>query len=113
MEHTSSAKITEALKLLEEAASQKKDELKGVMTDKYTHLKQLIMEGEGSLIQSLVEAKKQAGDAVCHAREVGVDKAREMAHDVDARVHGNPWPYVAGSATVGLLLGLLLGRNNK
>lgn len=113
MEHTSSAKISQALNLLEEAALQKKDELKEVMTDKYTHLKQIIVEGEGSLLQSLVDAKKQAGQAVCHAREVGVDKAKELAHDVDDKVHGNPWPYIAGSATVGLLLGLLLGRNNK
>jgi len=113
MQHTSSEKISEALKLLEEAAVQKKDELQGVMTDKYTHLKQFILESEGSLMQSLGDAKNKAGEAVCHARDVGVDKARELAHDVDAKVHSNPWPYLAGTATFGLLLGLFLGRNNK
>jgi len=39
MEHTSNEKISEALKLLEDAAKQKKDELKSVMSDKYTHLR--------------------------------------------------------------------------
>ena len=39
MEHSSSENIAEALKLLEEAAKQKKDELRAVMSDKYTHLR--------------------------------------------------------------------------
>lgn len=113
MEHTSSAKISEALKLLEEAATQKRDDLKSVMADKYTHLKNVILESEGSLVQSLSDVRKQASEVVTHAKDVGVDKARELAHDMDQKVHTNPWPYLAGSATVGLLLGFLLSRNQK
>ena len=111
MEHTSSEKISEALKLLEEAAQQKKDELKSVMSDKYTHLKSVIVEAESSLGKSLSDAKKRAVEAAAHAKDVGVEKAREIAHDVDANVHQNPWAYIGGTAVVGLLLGYILGRN--
>ena len=60
MEHTSSEKILEALKLLEEAATQKKDELKIVMADKYAHLRSVIVEVESSLVKSLSDTGKRA-----------------------------------------------------
>ena len=113
MKHTSSEKILEALKLLEEAATQKKDELKSVMSDKYAHLRSVIVETESSLVKSLSDVRKHAVEAAAHAKDVGVEKAREIAGDVDKQVHRNPWPYVAGTAAVGLLLGYILGRNRK
>ena len=113
MEHTSSENIAEALKLLEEAAKQKKDELKHLMSDKYTHLRHMLIETEGSLVKSLSEAKQHAVDAAVHAKDVSVEKACEIAHDVDKHVHQNPWPYLAGTAAVGVLLGFVLGRSRK
>ena len=113
MEHTSSEKIADALKLLEEAAKQKKDELKSAMSDKYTHLRSVILGTESSLAQSLSDAKKHAIEAATHAKDVGIEKAREIAGDVDKHVHRNPWQYIAGTAAIGLLLGYILGRNRK
>jgi ElaB/YqjD/DUF883 family membrane-anchored ribosome-binding protein len=113
MEHTSSENIAEALKLLEEAAKQKKDEFRTGLSDKYTNLRSAIMESESSLMKSLGNAKDHALHAAAHAKEVGVEKAREIAHDVDKSVHQNPWPYIAGAAAVGVLLGFILGRNRK
>ena len=104
MEHTSSEKIAEALKLLEEAAQQKKSELKSAMSDKYTHLKSVIVEAESSLAKSLAEARKHAIEVAVHAKDVSVEKAREIANDVDKNVHQNPWAYIGGTAVVGLLL---------
>ena len=113
MEHTSSEKISEALKLLEEAAVQKKDELKSVMSDKYTHLRNVIVETESGLVKSLSTAGRHAVEAAAHAKDVSVEKAREIAGDVDKHVHRNPWPYIGGTAAIGLLLGYILGRNRK
>lgn len=110
---TSSENIAEALKLLEEAAKLKKDELKCVMSDKYTHLKNVIVEAEGSLVKSLSAAKTHAIEVAAHAKEVGVEKAKEIACDVDESVHRNPWTYIGGTAVVGLLLGYVLGRGRK
>lgn len=113
MEHTSSEKISEALKLLDEAAKQKKDELRTLMSDKYAHLRDVIVETESTLVKSLSDAGKHAVHAATHARDVGVEKARELAGDVDKHVHHNPWQYIAGTAAVGLLFGYILGRNRK
>jgi ElaB/YqjD/DUF883 family membrane-anchored ribosome-binding protein len=111
--NTSNESIAEALSLLEEAAKQKKDELKGVMANKYASLKGLVLETESSLVKSITDAGRHAVDTATHARDVGVEKAREVACDVDKHVHQNPWPYVGGAAAISLLLGYLLGRNRN
>jgi len=110
---TGNENIAEALRLLEEAAIQKKDELRTVMSDKYSHLKNLIMENESSLVKSLSDAKKHAAEAAAHAKDVSVEKARELAGDVDKSVHRNPWPFIGGAAVISLLFGYILGRNPK
>lgn len=111
--NTSSENIAEALELLEEAAEQKKDELKSVMSDKYLHLKGMIMETENGFVKTLNEVKTHAVHAVMHAKEVGTEKGMELARDVDKNVHSTPWPYIGGAAVVSLLLGFLLGRNRN
>ncbi len=115
MENTnkSNVSIEEALKLLEEAARQKKDELKSVMSDKYTHLKNAIVEAESGFVHSLSAAGKHAVEVAAHAKEVSVEKARKLADDVDVVVHRNPWPYIGGAAVIGLLFGYVLGRDRK
>ncbi len=113
MEATSSENLAAALKLLEEAARQKKDELQAVMSDKYTHLRSLIMESDRSIIKSLASAKDHALETATHLKDVGVEKAHAIAGDVDKSVHQNPWPYLAGTAVAGLLLGFILGRSRK
>ena len=88
--NTSSENIAEALKLLEEAAEQKKDELKNLMSNKYTHLRDAFMEAEGGLARSLADAKKHATDVATHAKDVSVEKAKEIAGDVDKKVQQGP-----------------------
>jgi ElaB/YqjD/DUF883 family membrane-anchored ribosome-binding protein len=113
MERKSSENIAAALKLLEEAAKQKKDELRTIMSDKYTNLRSLILEDEGGLVESLTAVRDHALEAATDVKEAGVEKAREIARDVDKGVHQNPWPYIAGSAMVSVLLGYILGRSRK
>ena len=113
MANTSNENISAALKLLEEAAEQKKDELKSVLSDKYTNLKNLIIENETGLMKSLNTAKDHTIEAATHAKDVGVEKARDIAGELDKRVHENPWPYMAGSAVLGMLACFILGRSRK
>ena len=110
MEHITTENIAEALRLLDEAAKHKREELTTAMADKYTNLRGLIADKESSFLRSLANAKEHALEAAAHAKDVSVEKAREIAHDVDKNAHQHPWVYIAGSAAVGLLLGYILGR---
>jgi ElaB/YqjD/DUF883 family membrane-anchored ribosome-binding protein len=113
MEHRSSENIAAALTLLEEAAKQKKDELRTLMSNKCTNLRSLILENESSLVESLTTAKDRVLDAATDVKDAGVEKARKIARDVDEGVHQNPWSYIAGSAVVGVLIGYILGGSRK
>jgi len=104
---TSNEKLHEALKLLEEAAIEKRDDLKVVIGEKYSHLKDVVIETEGKMARQLAIAKAKAAEAAAHAKEVTAEKAKV----VDEHVHANPWPYIGGAAVAGLLLGYILGRS--
>lgn len=100
-----------ALDLLEEAAAQKRDELKTIMTDKYSNLRNLILEGQTTFMKTWASTRDQAIRTASRVKDVSVEKARTMAHDVDKDVRQNPWAYVAGSAVIGLFIGFILGRS--
>ncbi len=88
---TRNGKITEALGLLNEAAKEKREELKELLTDKYAHVKDMIV-----------------GKAL-----VGEEKVKEVISEADKRVHKDPWPYIAGATAFSLLLGYLVGSKSK
>ena len=95
---TSNAKISEALELLNEAAKDKQNELKSLISNRYSHIREAMSTG------------------VEHGKEViiqGKEKVIEMAGDVDKRVHKDPWVYIAGAASVSLVLGYLMGSKRK
>jgi ElaB/YqjD/DUF883 family membrane-anchored ribosome-binding protein len=104
----SNEKIAEALKLLNEAAQEKKSDVAGMIGDKYETLKQVIMDSEKSVGHAFWRGEKRAVEAALQAKEFGIKKAKE----VDEHVHDNPWPYIGGAALVGLLVGYILGRKN-
>ena len=110
--HTSSEKITEALKLLEQAATQKRDELKSVMADKYTHLKDIFVETESSLAKSLSDTGKHAGRGG-RSRQGMLASQKVRESDMDQNVRRDPWPYIAGTAAVGFVLGFIFSRDRK
>ena len=95
---TNNAKISEALELLNEVAQEKRDELKGLMANKYTHIREAMMSSVEHGKESIIQGK---------------EKVMELAGDVDKRVHKDPWVYIAGAAAVSVLLGYVMGSKRK
>ena len=108
---TSAEKLSEALKLLEDAAKEKKNELQDMIKGKYTHLKEALIDKEEDIAHALLAAKKQALKAAAHASEIGTERAKEIATEIDGQVRENPWPYIGGVALGSLLIGFILGRS--
>ena len=100
--------IAEALKLLEEAAAERKSELASLLSDKYGTLKAVIMESEKTVANAILQGTARAVEAAMQAKEFGVEKAK----DVDEHVHRNPWQYIGGAAVVGALFGYVLSRRH-
>jgi len=108
---TSTEKLSEALKLLEDAAKEKTNELQNMIKGKYSHLKGALIDKEDDITHTLLTAKKQALKAAAQASEVGTEKAKKIASEVDQQVRENPWPYIGGVALGSLLIGYILGRS--
>ncbi|HOK05121.1 MAG TPA: hypothetical protein PLN24_07710 [Victivallales bacterium] len=106
---TSGEKISEALKLLEEAAKEKKDDIKKLIEEKYHGLKGVLAD----TADNVAEIKKKAIEAAKKAGEITVEKSKEAAAIVDESVRKNPWYYIGGIAVSALLLGYILGRKSS
>ena len=104
-------KIAEALRLLEDAAKGKKEELRTLVSNKYHNLKDALGEAELDMAAAVAAARKRTMEAAQQAKDLGLVKAKEIAADVDEQVRDNPWPYMGGVAVAALLIGYILGRN--
>jgi ElaB/YqjD/DUF883 family membrane-anchored ribosome-binding protein len=71
----------------------------GSSSEKLTELK-------GQAEANLLKAKATLGDM----ERRGARKARTIAADSDDYVHESPWTAISIAATIGLLLGVLIGR---
>jgi ElaB/YqjD/DUF883 family membrane-anchored ribosome-binding protein len=106
---TSNSKLTEALELLNEAAKEKRSEMKELMTDKYEHIKQAVLKGTTQGKQILDSAQHVSQETISEVEET----IKKTAAKVDKSVRENPWPYIGGVAVVSLFLGCFMGSKRK
>ncbi len=112
MENTSSSteKLSEALKMLDDAAKSKKAEIQDLLSSKYKNIKETFT---GFDSKDSVEAlKKNATEKASRVAEISEDRVKEIATEIDQNVHNNPWPYIGGAAICSLLLGYIMGRKD-
>lgn len=57
-----------------------------------------------------MELLDSAIDHAQYLQQATVEKGKKIAHDTDTYVHQHPWRAIGVSATVGVLLGLLIAR---
>ena len=86
-------------------------ELQNMFKGRYSHLKEALIDKEEDIAHALLAAKKQALKAAVQASEIGTERAKEIATEVDQQVRENPWPYIGGVALGSLLIGYILGRS--
>lgn len=109
MDTNSTKKFEEALQLLNEAAREKRDEIQGLLGDKYTHIRGVIEDATVKGRKNFRRVKQTAEDFL----EEGADSLKEVAGDLDDKVHENPWGYIAGVAVGALLLGFIFGSSSR
>lgn len=97
-------KIDEALKLLNQAAKEKKEDFQKMVAEKYSHIREALSDAAAHQAETMHEWKERADGMI---RE-GKAKAAKTAKDIDHEVHKNPWMFIGGAAVVGLVAGLII-----
>ena len=103
---SSNEKLQEALQLLNDAAKDKREELKTLVGSKYGDLKGAILGAEDKVAERVGEAAQRLREA----RTAGQERIRDASVAVDKRVHEEPWKALGIAAGVGLLIGFIMGR---
>ena len=103
---TSNEKLQEALHLLNEAAKDKREELKSLVGNKYGDLKGAIPGAEDKVAERVGDAAHRLREA----RDASQERIKEASVAVDKRVHEEPWKALGIVAGVGLLVGFIMGR---
>lgn len=63
-----------------------------------------------ALASRIDETVKKAQARLTDLQHAAADKTREAAESADVYVHQHPWQAIGAAATIGLVLGLILGR---
>ncbi len=102
----SEMKFDEALKVLNDAAIEKKGDLMKMISSKYEDLK--------GVIEEVVSSKKEnVESAFSDAYHEGRDKTLKYTRELNQSVHQNPWPFIAGVAVGSWLLGITIRNCSK
>ena len=90
------------------------NDFKVAVTDAEALLKATLNTGGEKVAEIRAKAEESLGIAkarMIEAQSEVLAKTKEAAKATDAYVHENPWRSVGVAAGVGLLVGLLIGRN--
>ena len=105
-------KITEALKVLNEATEEQLSEIQDLIDKSLPKLKEKLFGKNDGPKGSCDSFKFQISEKFASAREAGEEKIKEMATKVDAQAHSNPWPFIGTIAFLSFILGLLVGHDD-
>ena len=98
----SDIKIAQALELLNEAAKEKKGEVKALLTERYAHIKQVLSENAGTVVEKAQEFVQE-----------GREKIKETAVAAGQPRGENPVALHGGAGVGGVFWGYLMGGRRK
>ena len=104
--HVKEDKIQEALELLNTVAKEKKEALQEMITEQYSHVRDVLHDKVDKGIHTANRMGKEFSRTL-RARKVDLKKS---VHEIDKRVRKNPWIYIGGAALTTLVIGKFLRR---
>lgn len=111
--HHSPDNIHEALEVLDHAAREKQEEVYNALENQYDDLKKVMSEITSSVKEKTQNFRERATQSLHQGQkkvEESVGSAREQIKQVDENVHEHPWAYVSGVAASAFLIGYALSR---
>ncbi len=92
--------LHEALTQLNEASKERREEIRKLVDEKYTNLR-----------DAFGGAARASSDWMREQSKEVADTAKVTAAAVDRSVHRYPWAYIGGAAATGFVVGLLVSKH--
>lgn len=105
----SGKKLTDALELLNEAAREKKDEIRNLIGDRYSAIQDAMQDVVSQGKRTFKKAKNEAQGFL----QEGEEKVEKTVRTVNKEIQKSPWKYIGGTALGALVLGFLLGNSKR
>lgn len=102
-------KISDAIRVLNQVAQDKKTEVEKMVEDKYSKLREAWFEAARQGRKTLRRFGKVTEDAFNQKGNEFKGKAKEL----DKKIRKNPWPYIGAASASALALGVALGKSKK
>ncbi len=102
-------RFDEALKLLNDAAKEKKGDFTKLISEKYQNIKEALTEVASTNKDIMESVTKTISDNL----QEGKEKVSQYTKGIDKSVHQSPWTFIGGVAAGALLLGFILGNSKK
>ena len=90
------------------------NDFEAAIADAEALLKATANQGGEKLVELRAKTEKSlnvAKAAIAEAQSAVITKTKEAVHVTDVYVHDHPWKSIGTAAAVGVVIGLLIGRN--
>lgn len=104
--------IQEALDLLNAAAEDSADKVRGLFTNDYQNLKRILAEAKPEVKAAASGLKQVTFETVISAKNKAVTATQEAARRVDQSARENAWAYIGIAAAASSIVGFILGRKS-
>lgn len=109
----SGKKLTEALELLNEAAREKKNEIRNLISDRASAIQGAMKDAVQGAVTEGKEHLKTAEHQVRDVFQEGEEKLEKTVRAADKAVRKSPWKFIGAAALGALTFGFLLGNSKK
>lgn len=105
--------IDHALHVLNDAAEESAHEIRGMMKKDFRKLKRLFADTGPEASEAFDELREATTESVARAKDRALQASKNVARQLDASAHRNPWAYIATASACSAVAGYLIARGLK
>jgi ElaB/YqjD/DUF883 family membrane-anchored ribosome-binding protein len=105
--------ISEALDLLNAAADNSAEEIRGMISHDYRKLKGILDDIKPDVKTAYSGLRQAATDSLYATKDRAAEMSKDVAKRVDKSAHENVWTFLGVAAFFSLIFGFMIGRRSS
>jgi len=105
--------VRHAFNTLNDALQDSSDDLEGILSKDYRHIKGTLKGLGPDISRALHEIRDASKETLVHAKDEVIHTGKDAARVINHTARRNPWKFAGIAAAVGSVVGFLAGRKSK